>query len=93
METSMQLFGLTAVAGDQVWDTVCYLGCGGETFTTQQVEQSLQRHCGFKPKTAQLYFNRFVRYAMANPDEFSGPKSKLVRVRHGVYRLDDNAER
>jgi hypothetical protein len=93
METSMQLFGMNAARGDAIWDTICFMGCDGETFTTGQAQQMLQRHHGFKPKTAQLYFNYFVRYAMAHPDEFSGPKSKLVRVYSGVYRLDDNEER
>jgi hypothetical protein len=86
------MYGMTDTRGSEIWDTICYLGCTGETFETKDVQRMLVQH-GFKPKTAALYFNRFVRWANANPDKFSGPASKLVRISFGVYRLDNNPER
>jgi len=88
----MQIEGIAQSRVYAIWDTICYHGAGGETFHTRDIERALVEE-GFKPKTAALYFNRFVHWAQANPDEFSGPASKIVRVSHGRYRLDDNPER
>jgi hypothetical protein len=87
----MEIQGISASKLDTIWDTICYHGCDG-VFETKDILNDLVRD-GFKPKTASLYFNRFVQWAIDNPNEFSGPKSKIVRLSTGQYKLDDNEER
>jgi hypothetical protein len=84
--------GLNASRADAIWDTICYHGANGEVFKTADIRRSLIRE-GWKGKTTELYFNRFVIWALDHPDEFSGPRSRITRVGFGEYRLEDNPER
>jgi hypothetical protein len=76
--------------GDDIWDTICFLGCGdGDEFTTQDVVGWVAKHNGLTQRTAYSYVTAFMMYARLAAQEFSGPKSRLQRVRRGVWRLDD----
>lgn len=79
--------------GPDIWDMVCYLGCTGEGFRPREIATRYAREQHLAPKTAKQYVNAFIAYCLAAPDEFSGPASRLVRVRRGFYRLEDNPER
>ena len=76
--------------GDDIWDTICFLGCGdGDEFTTQDVVGMVAKHNGLTKRTAYSYVTAFMMYARLASHTFSGPKSRLQRVRRGVWRLDD----
>jgi hypothetical protein len=76
--------------GDDIWDTMCFLGAGdADEFTTQDVVERVAKHNGLTQRTAYSYVTAFMMYARLASHEFSGPKSRLQRVRRGVWRLDD----
>lgn len=80
--------------GDKIWDCICAIGANRKVWRTKQVLESLQvEYPNFHPTTIHNMFTGFRAYALASPDDFSGPASKLVVVARGRYRLDDNIER
>lgn len=86
----MQIPGMSEWRANDLWDTVCFIGAAGEQFKSRTVIECLVRD-GWKPKTAELSWSKFKLWAIANPDEFHGPVSRLQQVRNG-YILADNPE-
>jgi hypothetical protein len=76
---------------DQLWDTVCFVGCDGQRFMPRDVQDALVRYHGWKKKTAELSWNKFKLWALANPNEFYGPASRLVKD-NGGYKLQHGCE-
>ena len=75
---------------DNLWDTVCFVGCSGEPFRPSAVIHSLIQD-GWKRKTAELSWQKFKTWALRNPTEFSGPASRLTKI-DDKFRLLDNPE-
>ena len=89
----MNINGLSAERTDIIWDTVCYIGCDGETFRTKTVLNHLhQRMPNVGHKALELSWAKFYKWAMQNPDEFSGPVSRLTRLSPGRWILKDGPE-
>lgn len=79
--------------GDMIWEAMCVHECNGGTFTTQQIVQDCMIDCGVSQITAYQYVMAFFAYCQAAWIDFSGPASRLTRVRRGVWRMTDNPER
>jgi hypothetical protein len=77
--------------GDAVWD-ICFLGCIGEPFTTDDIVAHVMRDAALARRTAHTYVRAFLAYAAAAPDQFSGPASRITPVKRGTYVLQDNPE-
>lgn len=75
--------------GEQLWEALSYVGSDQETFKKADLIKWVTKECHLAKRTADLYVAAFFAYCLACPEEFSGPRSRLVRVRHGLYRLDD----
>lgn len=71
-----------------IWETVTYTALGGP-FKTEDIVTAIAEQCHLARKTASLYWNDWVRWALAHPDEFYGPVSRLRRIRFGLYELVD----
>lgn len=72
--------------GDAIWDAMCFLGSRGDPFTIRDVAAHVE---GLALVTATQYTRAFIRYALACPEEFGGPGSKLITMGKGQYRLED----
>jgi hypothetical protein len=80
--------------GPDIWDHICAIGSHNEPFRPHRlVTPWLAAANHIKERTAQMYVGAFLAYCIAAPEDFSGPASKLVRIRRGLYRLEDNPER
>jgi len=81
--------------GDEIWDTMCFLGCHGQHFTQAAVIETFIKTCqpAITYDTARRYVGAFFAYVLATPQsEFSGPASRLVRCPRRTYVLLDNPE-
>lgn len=72
-----------------VWDTITYLGASGVPFTTGTVIAALSKSTTRTPKAWTLCWQEWKTWALANPNQFYGPASRLVKVRSGLYQLVD----
>ena len=77
----------------EIWDSITAAGCMGEPFKLSEIAYQLSKKSYLRPYTARDYVRLFRIFAEHEPEHFSGPKSKLVRIKAGLYRLDDNPER
>jgi hypothetical protein len=73
---------------EAIWDSVTFVGLDGP-FRTRTMIEELAAACKWSRKTASCYWSDWTRWALAHPEEFHGPVSRLVRIRHGLYQLVD----
>lgn len=90
----MQIPGLTPTRVDAIWDAVCFVGMNGDKFHVRDVLDQLNKFDGDEasPKAWTLSWQTFKVWALANPNEFHGPASRLEQVGFGRYRMADNPE-
>ena len=87
--------GLTAIAGlnqsamnhaEELWDTMCFVGCHGETFRPKDI--IINWETLLSPSAKEDYLYVFLRYCL-KANNFSGPAAKLTKVSYGRYKLID----
>src|SRR6266487_930086 len=64
--------GAMGAWADEIWDSICFIGCDGNPFHTSDVARLVHNNAegAITLNTAQKYVFAFIAYAKAVPEDF-----------------------
>lgn len=87
MQSDYTIGGMN-LAQTRMFEHVCFIGADGEQLAVADIINSYHAANPRRTrKAAELDWSAFKRYALANPNEFNGPRARLVQIRFGIYQL------